>query len=159
MLFSPDSVDLRVELAATRAGWATPASARPAIKALTLISLNSGRSAGVMPPVIDSSGRCRRALACAPDPPPPLLPAGLGIASAMVNRLMDAGTVPGAGVIQRPVAEQLHLNLTAAGLGHGVAFLDRGERRGADDGHPVGASAKACCARVSPASATSSRRR
>ena len=55
---------------------------------------------------------------------------------------MDAGTVPGAGVIQGPVAEQLHLNFTAAGLGHGVAFLDRGERCGADDGHPVGASAK-----------------
>ena len=72
----------------------------------------------------------------------PLLSAGLSVAAAMVNRLTDAGAVPGAGVIQRPVTEQLDLNFAAAGLRDGVALLNGGERRGADDGHPVSAGGK-----------------
>ncbi len=56
--------------------WAAPASARPAINALTLMSRNSGRSAGVMPPVIDSSRPMSGQHAARARSPRPLLPAG-----------------------------------------------------------------------------------
>ncbi len=53
----------------------------------------------------------------------PLLPAGLRIASAVINRPANPDAIPVSGVVQRPVAEQFHLNtLTAAGLGNGMAF-------------------------------------
>ncbi len=96
-----------------------------------------------MPPVIDSlKANVGQRLHARQIRFAPLLPAGLRIASAVVNRLTHAGAIPVSGVVQRPVAEQLHLNFTAAGLRDGVAFLDGRERRGADDSHPVGASAK-----------------
>ncbi len=68
-----------------------------------------------------------------------------------------AGTpnpMPVAGVVQRPVTEQLYSDFTPAALCHCVAFFYRRERRGADDGHPVAPAPNACCASVSPASAT-----
>ena len=60
----------------------------------------------------------------------------------MVNRLANPNVIPVTGVIQRPVAEQFHLNFAAAGLRDAMAFLYRRQRRSADDGHPVSASAK-----------------
>jgi hypothetical protein len=59
----------------------------------------------------------------------------------MVNRLANANAIPVAGIIQRPVAEQLHLNFAAAGLRDAMTFLYR-QRRSTDDGHPVGTCAK-----------------
>ncbi len=54
---------------------------------------------------------------------PPLLPAGLRVATAMINGLPHANTMPVAGVVQRPVTEQLDLNFTTAALRHRVAFF------------------------------------
>ena len=67
----------------------------------------------------------------------PLLSAGLSIAATMVNRLANTNAIPVAGIIQRPVAEQLHLNFAAAGLRDAMTFLYRRQRRSTDNGHPV----------------------
>ena len=113
---SPDSVDLRVEFAGHPRRMGSACQRPPGNKRFHADILEQ-RQVGRGNPAGDAKaqGRCRRAPSCAPDPPRPTAARWLAASrSAMVNRLPHAGTVPGAGVVQRPVAEQLHLNFTAA---------------------------------------------
>jgi hypothetical protein len=72
----------------------------------------------------------------------------------VVNGLLDAGAVPCAGIVQRPVAKQLHLDFTAAGAGHGVAFSTVASGAAQMMVIQFAPAPNACSASVSPASAT-----